>query len=299
MATMQKRKLVLKNVDLRGRQDSGKEPLSSTISTRKRLKTRNARLPDGAKLKHEQVKNLRLTFQTLDTNGTGKILFENFLSGMKGEVKKVFMRAALQRGLTGLMTFSKLLEIIFPHLAHLCREEMPTLTEKHLQKDGEDGSLPSRPLMEPQRLKQKQIKEIQDIFHSIDKHRTGIVSFKDILDIFGGNVLFTDMELVENMQLATKKKIEPKLLVPVSPMSVALSAITTADNDTSSSAGHTQGTINHATVPSAGTTGRGVSEALERVCEGDYEERTERDTSVSLSLMDSPAGSLSFSFHHT
>ena len=81
--------------------------------------------------------------------------------------------------------------------------------------------------MEPQRLKQKQIKEIQDIFHSIDKHRTGIVSFKDILDIFGGNVLFTDMELVENMQLASRKKIEPKLLVPVSPMSVATFAITT------------------------------------------------------------------------
>jgi hypothetical protein len=104
---------------------------------------------------------------------------------MKGEVQKGFMRAALQRGITGLMTFPKLVEIIFPHLAHLCREEMPTLTEKHIKKDGEDGG--SMPLMEPQRLKQKQIKEIQDIFHSIDKHRTGIVSFKDILDTFGAN----------------------------------------------------------------------------------------------------------------
>jgi hypothetical protein len=74
---------------------------------------------------------------------------------MKGEVQKGFMRAALQRGMTGLMTFPKLLE-------------------------------------EPQRLKQKQIKEIQDI-----------------------------------LQLASRKKIEAKLLVPVSPMSVATFAITT------------------------------------------------------------------------
>lgn len=87
------------------------------------------------------------------------------------------------------------------------------------------------------------------------------------------------------MQLATRKKIEPKLLVPVSPMSVAYS-ITAADHDTSAS------------VPSAGTPGSGGSEALERVCEADYEEGTERDTSVSLSLMESP-GSLSFSFPHT
>ena len=65
--------------DQRGRRESGKESLGSTISTTKRLKNRNARLPDGAKLKHEhpKVKNLRLTFETLDSNGTGKILFEN------------------------------------------------------------------------------------------------------------------------------------------------------------------------------------------------------------------------------
>ena len=69
------------------------------------------------------------------------------------------------------------------------------------------------PLMEPQRLKQKQIKEIQDIFYSIDKHRTGIVSFKDILDTFGGNVLFTDMELVENMQLPTRKILRLSFLL--------------------------------------------------------------------------------------
>ena len=77
------------------------------------------------------------------------------------------------------------------------------------------------------------------------------------------------MELVENMK-ATRKKIEPKFLVPVSPMFVA------------------SGTINHATVPPAGTPASGGSEALERVREGDYEEG-----------MESPAGSLSFSYLRT
>jgi hypothetical protein len=89
----------------------------------------------------------------------------------------------------------------------------------------------------------------------------------------------------ENMKLATRKKIELKLLVPVSPMSVAY-AITATDHETS------------ALLPSPGTPGSVVSEALERVCEGDYEEGTERGTSVSLSLMESP-GSLSFSSPHT
>jgi hypothetical protein len=65
------------------------------------------------------------------------------------------------------------------------------------------------------------------------------------------------------MKLATRKKIELKLLVPVSPMSVAY-AITATDHETS------------ALLPSPGTPGSVVSEALERVCEGDYEEGTER-----------------------
>lgn len=74
------------------------------------------------------------------------------------------MRAALQSGITGLMTFLKLLEIIFPHLAHLCREEMPTLTEEQIKKDGEDGG--SMPLMEPQQRDPRHI-----LFYRQTPHR--------------------------------------------------------------------------------------------------------------------------------
>ena len=46
------------------------------------------------KLSHPEVESLRLTFESLDTQGTGKVSFEHFLlnSGMKGEVFKGFMR---------------------------------------------------------------------------------------------------------------------------------------------------------------------------------------------------------------
>ena len=69
-----------------GRRETGKERLGSTMSTTKRLTTRNAKL----KHEHPEVKNLRLTFQAL-TNGTRKILLENFLSssGMEGKEERV------------------------------------------------------------------------------------------------------------------------------------------------------------------------------------------------------------------
>ncbi len=51
-------------------------------------------------------------------------------------------------------------------------------------------------------MNKKHLKEIKDMFDALDTNHTGYVSFKLMMDTFGGNGLFKEDELVEAMHAA-------------------------------------------------------------------------------------------------
>ena len=55
-------------------------------------------------------------------------------------------------------------------------------------------------------LNKKHLKEIKDMFDALDTNHTGYVSFKLMMDTFGGNGLFKEDELVEAMHTACGSK---------------------------------------------------------------------------------------------
>ena len=55
-------------------------------------------------------------------------------------------------------------------------------------------------------MNKKHLKEIKDMFDALDTNHTGYVSFKLMMDTFGGNGLFKEDELVEAMHAACGKK---------------------------------------------------------------------------------------------
>ena len=90
-----------------------------------------------------EIENLCEAFEAMDTNNTGKISFENFLlnSGMKGEVFKGFNRRAGERGVSGYITFPKLVKIVFPKLAHKYQtHELHGSMKNLLQSEEEAGT---------------------------------------------------------------------------------------------------------------------------------------------------------------
>ena len=122
---------------------------------------------------------------------------------MKGEVFKGFNRRSGERGVSGYITFPKLVKIVFPKLAHKYQtHEFHASMKTMLQSEDEAGKAPT---MQSQ-LQKRHLKEIKDIYDSLEKERDGCVSFKTVLDAFGGNGIFNDEELVAMMHAAAGRK---------------------------------------------------------------------------------------------